>query len=101
MIKAKNNDTIQKQTFIDKCYKDPRGKVTLAQKPNLPILLWIICKVLLAFIKDDTSKLYSFLDIVAFGVLFTWSWLEIFEGTNYARRLLGLVVLCLLIIGRI
>jgi len=32
-------------------------------------------------------------DLVAFGALFTWAWQEMFEGVNYFRRALGLVVL--------
>ena len=36
---------------------------------------------------------YALLDTVAFGALFTWAWLELFDGVNYFRRALGLVVL--------
>jgi hypothetical protein len=30
---------------------------------------------------------------VAYGSLFTWAWLELFQGVNYFRRSLGLLVL--------
>ncbi|HEY9908282.1 MAG TPA: hypothetical protein V6D18_11845 [Thermosynechococcaceae cyanobacterium] len=30
---------------------------------------------------------------MAFGSLFTWAWLELFQGVNYFRRSLGLIVL--------
>lgn len=95
MTNVKNNSTMQDQTFIEKCYKDRHGKVTLAQKPNVPIIVWAICRIALLFVKtgESTSTLHNTLDIVAFGALFTWAWLELFDGANYARRLLGLVVL--------
>ncbi len=33
------------------------------------------------------------LDVVANGSLFTWAWMELFQGVNYFRRSLGLIVL--------
>nr|WP_223805582.1 hypothetical protein [Pseudanabaena sp. UWO310] len=44
-----------------------------------------------------TGKVNSGLSLLAFGALFTWAWLELFDGVNYFRRLLGLLVLLLAI----
>jgi len=39
------------------------------------------------------------LELVAFGALFTWAWLEIFDGANWFRRLLGITVMAVLLLG--
>ena len=88
-----------KQSFIEKCYKDKNGKVTLAQTPNLPIIVGLLAGLLRSAVAHGT--VHSVLDLIAFGALFTWAWLELFQGSNYFRRLLGAVVLGLLIWNRI
>jgi hypothetical protein len=40
------------------------------------------------------------LEALAFGSLFTWAWLELFQGVNYFRRALGLGVLIGVIASR-
>lgn len=79
-----------KQNFFDKCFKDKNGKVTLAQKPNLPIIVWLFTLILSQFFSGIFGKT---LQVVAFGSIFTWAWLELFKGTNYFRRTLGLIVI--------
>jgi len=79
------------QTFIEKCYKDKSGAVVLGQSPNLPIIVWIIARIALFLIPEETT-LFRLLDIVAFGALFTWAWLELFQGATYLRRAMGLLV---------
>ena len=89
------------QTFIERCYKDKHGKVTIWQTPNAPITLWATCRLALMFVPKNGSTLYNFLDIIAFGTLFTWAWLELFNGVNNLRRAAGLIVLIAIINGRI
>jgi hypothetical protein len=78
-------------TFFDKTFRDSEGKIVIAQMPNLPIIVWITASLLgLIF---TTGKINTGLNLVAFGSLFTWAWEELFQGVNYFRRTLGLVVL--------
>jgi hypothetical protein len=44
---------------------------------------------------------YEVLDAIAFGSLFTWAWLELFDGVNYFRRALGTTILIGAIVSRI
>jgi len=67
-------------------------KYVLTQKPNLPIIAWAVTS-LGAKLFDGTGR--ELLEIIAFGALFTWAWLEIFQGVNNFRRALGLVVITL------
>ena len=84
------------QKLIDKCMKDQKGHIALVQAPNLPLVVWLVARLLtwpLSGLAQKTAQ------VVAFGALFTWAWLELFQGVNYARRLLGLVVLGLLVVS--
>jgi hypothetical protein len=78
-------------TFFDKTFRDSNGEIVLAQMPNLPIIVWAVASLLKLIF--TTGVVNTVLDIVAFGSLFTWAWLELFQGVNYFRRGLGLVVL--------
>jgi hypothetical protein len=78
-------------TLVDKTFRDNDGKIVLAQMPNLPLIVWIVTSLLtLVF---TSGKINTALDVVATGSLFTWAWLELFQGVNYFRRALGLAVL--------
>ena len=80
-----------KDSLFDKTFRDSDGQIAIAQMPNLPILVWVGAVLLkLVFTSGQT---YLLLDTIAFGSLFTWAWEELFQGVNYFRRGLGLVVL--------
>jgi hypothetical protein len=86
-------------TLFDKTFRDSEGNIVIAQPPNLPILVGITATVLNLIVKN--GNIHTGLDAVAFGSLFTWAWLELFEGVNYFRRALGLIVLIGLIASRL
>ena len=78
-------------TFFDRTFKDSEGNIVIAQPPNLPLIVWLAATSL-EFI-FTSGRIHTGLDLVAFGSLFTWAWEELFQGVNYFRRTLGLVVL--------
>lgn len=87
---------MMQNTLVDKTFRDNEGNIVLAQMPNLPLIVWIVTSLLtLVF---SSGKINILLDLVAYGSLFTWAWLELFQGVNYFRRALGLVVLVGLIV---
>ena len=74
-----------------KIFRDSDGNIVIAQPPNLPIIVWVVASLLKLIF---TSGLINVgLDLIAFGSLFTWAWLELFQGVNYFRRMLGFIVL--------
>lgn len=86
-------------TLFDKIFRDSNGNIVIAQPPNLPIILWGITTLLkLVF---TSGKINIALDVVSYGILFTWAWLELFQGVNYFRRTLGLIVLVGVVASRI
>ncbi|HYW22169.1 MAG TPA: hypothetical protein VE956_23215 [Nodularia sp. (in: cyanobacteria)] len=77
-------------TLVDKTFRDSNGEIVLAQMPNLPLIVWIVASLLaLVF---TSGKINTVLDVLANGSLFTWAWMELFQGVNYFRRALGLAV---------
>jgi len=86
-------------TFFDRIFRDSAGQVVLAQTPNPPLLVWGVAS-LLQFIVTS-GKFHTGLELITFGSLFTWAWQELFEGVNYFRRALGLIVLIALIWGKL
>ena len=86
-------------TLFDKVFRDREGEIVLAQMPNLPIIVWVVASLLKLFF--TTGKISIGLEAIAFGSLFTWAWEELFQGVNYFRRALGLIVLVSLILSKI
>jgi hypothetical protein len=86
-------------TFFDRVFRDREGKIVLVQLPNLTITVWAVASLLKLIL--TTGKINLGLDVVAFGSLFTWAWEEIFQGVNYFRRALGLLVIIGLIASKI
>jgi hypothetical protein len=86
-------------TSFQKFFTNKQGKVVVWQSPNLPVVVWFIATVLSHLFA--TGRPHAVLGLISFGALFTWAWLEIFQGSSYFRRLLGLVVLIYSIINRL
>jgi hypothetical protein len=86
-------------TLFNRVFRDREGKIVLAQMPNLPLIVWIVASIFKMIL--TTGKINTGLELLAFGSLFTWAWEELFQGVNYFRRALGLLVLVSLIASKI
>ena len=86
-------------TLFDRTFRDSEGNIVIAQPPNLPLIVWIVASLLKLIV--TTGEINLALDLVAFGTLFTWAWEELFQGVNYFRRALGLIVLVGVIASKI
>lgn len=75
------------------------GKRVIAQRPNVPIMIWFV--FLLFGRLPVSSNLLSLFELLSFGGLFTWAYLEITAGVNMFRKLLGAGVLAAVIILRL
>lgn len=89
----------QGNTLFDKTFRDSSGNIVIAQPPNLPLLV-ALTATLLQFVLPS-GNLQAGFDLVGFGAWFTWAWLELFQGVNYFRQALGLVVLVAIIAFRL
>ena len=84
---------MKQQTYklIDKCIKDKHGHIVIFQSPNLSLISYFVFSILDLIFRS--GAITYFFKALSFGSLFTWSWLEIFYGVNYFRRILGLVIM--------
>ena len=80
-------------------FKDSHGNTVIAQKPNLPMKVWLVAFLLSKL--PLTQLITDISSLVAFGAIFTWAWLEIFDGTNVWRRILGTIVMIVILSLRI
>ena len=80
-------------------FKDKNGKVVIAQRPNLPLIVWGVATVSGLFIKDGPGAVL--LDLLATVGIITWALLEIFLGVNIFRRLLGAGFLLMMLGSRL
>jgi hypothetical protein len=98
-----NSDHLQdkpmENTLFNQVFRDSEGKIVLAQTPNLPLTVWFVASLLKVIFTTDRINIG--LEVLAFGSLFTWAWEELFQGVNYFRRTLGLLVLVGLIASKI
>ncbi|PSN17326.1 hypothetical protein C7271_18320 [filamentous cyanobacterium CCP5] len=78
-------------TLFDKTFRDNEGNLAIAQKPNLPSIVAGIALLLL--LTPIEGKLRLAVTAIAYGTAYTWAWMELFQGVNYFRRSLGLIVL--------
>ncbi|HUP26649.1 MAG TPA: hypothetical protein VM124_03335 [Candidatus Limnocylindrales bacterium] len=85
------------RSLKDQLFTNKNGVLVLMQAPNVPLWGWIIAT--LAAHLFGVGKLRSLFEAIAYGSLFTWSYLEITQGINYFRRILGIIVLVILIIN--
>lgn len=76
-----------------------KKKYIIAQTPNLPIIVWFITFLLQLI--SILAPIHPLLSLISFGAIFTWAWLEIFEGANNFRRGLGIAVMTFILVIRV
>lgn len=61
---------------------------TVAQVPNLPLIVALVAAVVSRFLTDG-SFAFCLARAVFYAALAIWAWLELTEGVNGFRRVLG------------
>jgi hypothetical protein len=89
--------TNNKQSPIDRFWKDKKGRVVIWQTPNVPLIGWFACLLVSRIIGGGTFS--SGMSYVSTAFLFTWAYLEIVSGDSYFRRLLGAFILADVIVA--
>ena len=78
-------------------FKDDEGRIVLWQSPSIPLYGWIVFQVLAQLLSKGHLK--NGCEQLSMALLYTWAYLEVMQGVNYFRRLLGLIVLVALVIS--
>lgn len=95
MIDTAEPEPARRKTF----WRDTDGKVVVGQAPNLPLVGWLVFAALAWISGGDHWRSGS--GFISSAFLFTWAYLEVTQGVNYFRRLVGLVVLLLVVGSRL
>ena len=83
--------------FLD-FFKDSKGQIVIFQTPNLPLICWLLLTLFNLLWSNNQPKIHNFFNLLSFGFIFTWSWLEITSGVNYFRKALGLLVIIMAVV---
>ena len=78
-------------------FKDKDGHVIIISWPNIPLIGWIVFKVIALIVTN--GKIHTGFEQLSTVLLYTWAYMETMSGVNYFRRLLGLIVLIMLVIS--
>ena len=82
--------------MLKKLFETKDGKIVIAQRPNTSIIIWLVAKPLSLIFADTLPGLIF--DGIAFGALFYWALLEVFQGVNLFRKILGVIVILILLV---
>ncbi|MBC7869179.1 hypothetical protein H7X69_03330 [Candidatus Saccharibacteria bacterium] len=83
--------------LTNKLVKDKNNNVVILQFPNLPLIGWFVLILFAQFVPSGLLK--TGFENLSSALLFVWAYLEITQGASYARRLLGVVVITVVISG--
>jgi hypothetical protein len=78
-------------------FKDKDGHIVIVSWPNIPLVGWIVFKVLAMIVTK--GRIHTGSEALSMALLYTWAYMEIMSGVNYFRRLLGLIVLVAILIS--
>jgi hypothetical protein len=85
-------------TTLKDFFSDSRGRVVIAQRPNVPIVGWAVLLVASLLIRGPLGAVLRFFST---AFLFTWAYLELTQGDSPFRRTLGGAVLLYLVVTRL
>jgi hypothetical protein len=74
------------------------GKLVIAQRPNLLLMLWLAC-IVTGWLVHPTGRWSTILSAVGTAALVIWAGDEVARGVNPWRRVLGAGVLVLLLLS--
>jgi len=78
-------------------WRDADDRVVIVQFPNIPLMGWLVFTVLGRL--ADSGGWKNGASHTSSAFLFAWACLELAQGVDYFRRLLGLGVLAVVVAG--
>lgn len=80
--------------YARKFFCDKNGRLVLWQRPNLPIVVWALARLLQWPLSGGAEQ---YVQAVGNGAILFWAALEIVDGSTPFRRVLGCAVLAFVI----
>jgi len=91
------SESSEKKGIIDRLFRDKSGGYVIGQPPNVPIILAAI-GLIGSHVFPVGSTLAQLFSLIAFGAIFSWSYLEVMYGESLFRKILGIIVLITVLI---
>ncbi len=79
-------------------FQNSKGKTVIFQKPNTPLIIWLVCTITQRLTSGNLTNLIS---LIGFIALFYWANLEVLYGASYFRKILGFVVIVFSLYSRL
>lgn len=83
--------------LVSNFIRDKNSNIAMWQFPNLPLFGWFIFMILAYLTPSEFFK--TGLTDLSRAFLFVWSYLEIAQGSSYFRRLLGVIIILVILVG--
>lgn len=84
--------------IVDWLFRTADGKIVIAQFPNWPLWTWLGATILQSV--DSLNPIHWALGWIGTAALGWWAYLEIAQGVNGFRRILGSVVVIYIALSR-
>lgn len=84
---------------IAKLFANKHGDIVVFQRPNAVAIVALVATFLSIILPYGTWNFIA--SLISYGAIFTWAWLELFEGDSLFRRALGCAVLIWLVLSKI
>lgn len=93
-----NQDENRIARMLDGLFRTADGKIVIAQFPNWPLWTWLAATALQSV--DLMNAWHGAIGWIGTAALAWWAYLEIAEGVNGFRRILGSVVMIYIVLSR-
>jgi len=94
-----NNQPPQPEPDWTRFFRDPEGRIVIAQFPNWPLWTWLAATVFEETLASGPGL--GLARLLSFAAIAYWAYLEIVAGVNPFRKWLGGSVLLFVIYSRI
>jgi len=95
MAEKRSRSMQHEQDLWDRIWHNKEGDVVIWQRPNIPMIAWVVLTLVSIFTNGTISNVIWYLAAASLAI---WALMEIVWGANYFRRFLGAVVV-LFILG--
>ena len=96
---SENNPPPQPKTDWTRFFRDPEGRIVIAQFPNWPLWVWLAATVFEQTLASGDGLALA--RLISFTAIVYWAYLEIVAGVNPFRKLLGGSVLLFVLYSRL
>ena len=96
---SENNPLPQPKTDWTRFFRDPEGRIVIAQFPNWPLWVWLAATAFEHTLASGNGLALA--RLISFAAIVYWAYLEIVAGVNPFRKVLGGSALLFVLFSRL